>query len=252
MTTYDTHWGTFHVGRPDELYAHTRHLLHTTVREHERSTPPVVGLTGGSTPHAFYTWLTGAGNGLDDDAREQLHWSTSDERWVPLDRDESNFGTADRMLLQPLGIAEERKHPWPVDHSPEAPATIVDLNEQWRKRFDGHGFDLCLLGMGDDGHTASLFPHSPLLDGEPDDHTFTLLDVPGKRWRLTITPAGLRRCTRIAVMVTGTGKAARLREVLTGMIDPREQPVQLLKNMAGRTTWLVDEDAAAEVDFSRF
>ena len=112
------------------------------------------------------------------------------------------------------------------------------------------GFDLCLLGMGDDGHTASLFPLSPLIESGVEE-SFASVGVTGKGWRLTITPAGLQRCSQIVVSVQGSGKAAALKKALEGPFEPYKIPIQLLRHAAERVIWLLDEAAAAELSLGR-
>ena len=100
--------------------------------------------------------------------------------------------------------------------------------------------------MGDDAHTASLFPGTPLLRNEGGE-LFAAQEVPGKGWRLTITPAGLRACGQIVVLALGANKAPALARVLHGPDDVLNTPSQILKTCADRVLWLVDEPAAAEV-----
>ena len=201
-------------------------------------------LTGGSTPREWYRWCV-----LNDAFSPGLigatHWFTSDERHVALASGDSNFGNADRELLTPLKIAAERKHPWPVELSaPEAASEFTRRAAPWFN--PGRAFDLCFLGMGDDGHTASLFPGSPLLTDETNSF-FAAVEVPDKGWRVTITPAGLKACGLIVVMVLGAGKAAALHRVLAGPLDPLDLPAQILRTCSANVVWLVDEPAAARL-----
>lgn len=198
-----------------------------------------VALTGGSTPARFYEWASA--HALPLTVREKVAWTVSDERMVPLTDPESNFGNAARGFLDPQGIPEANRFPWPVSVDPQSAGIAYEV--KFRERFgDRAAYDLCLLGMGDDGHTASIFPDSPLLAVD-DRNWFSAVQVPRKGWRLSITPAGLTECGRILVVVTGANKAERLREVLTG--EPGRYPVQLLERCAERVEWLVDPAAAS-------
>lgn len=241
MQERTTSLGRLHIGPREDLFAQLATLLNAGA-EKERGHLPI-GLTGGSTPLAFYRWAA-AEKPFKEEFLSRAVWSVSDERMVPLDSEESNFGNADREMLQVLGIEEERKFPFPVQVDPHSAALAFD--RRFRERFGVGAFSVCLLGMGEDGHTASLFPGSPLLVIEADAF-FAPVDVPGKGWRLSITPQGLDACRRIVIMVTGAGKAERLAEVFSTAPDPERLPVQLLHRHADRTDWLLDEEAAAKL-----
>jgi len=199
-------------------------------------------LTGGTTPQEWYRWAA-AQDAFSPATLSTTHWFTSDERYVPLASDESHFGNADRLLLTPLSISAEKKHPWPVARPPrDAAAEFARQSATWLTR--GRAFDVCFLGLGDDGHTASIFPGSPLFADESGEF-FAAVEVPGKGWRLTITPAGLRACGLVVVMALGAGKADALHRVFAGPYEPRKTPAQLLKACSASVVWLVDEAAAA-------
>ena len=203
-----------------------------------------IGLTGGSTPKAFYKWCTETDDMSFSTIISRCIWATSDERHIDCDDAESNFGNADRLLLQPIGVPSEHKLPWPTELS--APNAAETFNQTWQKKFgQEQGFDICFLGMGDDGHTASIFPGS-LLINTPSQDLFTAIEVPQKGWRLTITPKGLSSCESIVVCALGKGKAKAFKAVMQEDYNPASLPAQLLKNYSERVTWLLDKDAAAE------
>jgi 6-phosphogluconolactonase len=201
-------------------------------------------LTGGSTPAAFYQWCVEQ-RALPPALARGTHFTVSDERHVLLDRPESNFGNAERQLLAPLGVPTDRRHPWMVAWP------VAEAAEAYRRTLlilagPGRAYDLCFLGMGDDCHTASLFPGTPLL-ADDGGLLFGAQEVPGKGWRLTITPTGLRACGQIVVMALGAGKAEALHRVHRGPRDPLQVPSQVLGECASRVVWLVDEAAAARL-----
>ncbi|MFP6900818.1 MAG: 6-phosphogluconolactonase [Opitutales bacterium] len=179
-------------------------------------------------------------NRTDPSPWRKLHWSVSDERCVPIEDMESNFGNADRGFLQRYGVVDAHRHPWPTMQSDDLPQAARNFEASWRSQFGSETcFDLCFLGMGDDCHTASLFPSSSLLLDEPNEW-FAAVEVPGKGWRFSVTKAGLANSSQIVVTVTGQSKATALREALHGPYDPINKPVQNIREVARRTVWLVD------------
>lgn len=199
-------------------------------------------LTGGSTPKAWYQWCT-ANSALTPTLMQETDWYVSDERCVPLASEESNFGNADRLLLGPNGVPMARKHPWAVALAPAE--ALADFTRQAAEGLGPRkGFDLCFLGLGDDAHTASLFPGSLLL-GKDGGALFAAVAVPGKGDRLTITPSGLRACGRIVVMATGAAKADAVNRIFRGNESIAAVPGKVLAACAARVVWLLDDAAAA-------
>ncbi|MFM9000464.1 MAG: 6-phosphogluconolactonase [Opitutia bacterium] len=197
-----------------------------------------VGLSGGSTPKAFYAWAA-SGRRLARAVLEHAEWHVSDERCVPLASDESNFGHAARGLLDPLLVPAGRRRPWPVHLAPEAAAAAYASG-----RAPGEGFDVCVLGLGDDSHIASLWPGCPLI-GSDGGSAFAATEWPGRGWRLTVTPSGLARCGEIMVLVNGAAKAEALRRVCFGEPDASRFPGQILRTLRAKVTWLADSEAAS-------
>jgi 6-phosphogluconolactonase len=201
-------------------------------------------LTGGGTPKEWYQWLV-SGQKISPAEAAAIEWTVSDERHVLLSSPDSNFGNAERQFLAPLEVPTDRRHPWMVAWP------VAEAAEAYRRTLlilagPGRAYDVCFLGMGDDCHTASLFPGTPLLSDD-GGLPFGGQEVPGKGWRLTITPTGLRQCGLIVVMTLGAGKAEALHRVMRGPYDPTNVPSQILKTCADRVVWLVDEAAAAKL-----
>jgi 6-phosphogluconolactonase len=199
-----------------------------------------LALSGGSTPQEWYRWCV-ARQAFPERLLKSMRFTVSDERCVPLHSEQSNFGQLDRLLLTPLKVSASQHMPWPVHLLPREAA-----DEYVRSRTTVSGrvgaYDVCFLGMGDDGHTASIFPQSSLLSDAPS--LFAAVDVPGKGWRLTVTPAGLAACGMIIIMVLGAGKASMLRRVFSDNHNPAVMPVQLTRQWADRVVWLTDQVVA--------
>jgi 6-phosphogluconolactonase len=243
MTEQSTDYGRLIVGPKEQLFIKAAELA---VEAYARSKAKAFtwAFTGGSTPQDWYRWAATT-KALPENVLANAHFTVSDERHVPLASDQSNFGNAERLLLTPAGVPAAHWHPWAVDSAPEQAA------EAYRRTMasvggPGKGYDVCFLGMGDDAHTASFFPGSPLLQDD-GNLPFAALEVPGKGWRLTITPAGLRACGLIVVMTLGAGKAEALKRVIRGPFDPMQAPAQILSTCSDRVVWLVDEAAAARL-----
>ena len=239
MKEIGSQYGNILIGEQDELFIKAVELL---LAEASKRSTATVGLPGGVTPQNWYKWIMRE-NALNCAALERICWLTSDERYVPLESEESNFGNASRFFLDPMNVPETCRMPWPVNVDPYS-ASIV-FNRRWNERFGQHRcFDICFLGLGQDGHMASIYPEGPIV-GLQTHENFTSVEVPGMGWRLTITHQGLGRCGKILLMVTGAKKAAPLRAVMKNPCDPYRNPAHLLREIAANVTWLVDEEAAA-------
>lgn len=243
MTEKTTAYGRLIIGTKEELFAKAVALA---AEEAQRvsSSRFSWALTGGTTPANWYHWCV-ASQAIPEIVLRRADFTVSDERCVPLTSDQSNFGNADRQLFTPLGLAVSQRVPWPVELSPTDAAATYAAN--WSRRFgSARAYDVCFLGMGDDAHTASWFPGSPLLRTETPEF-FVARDVAGKGWRLTITPAGLRNCGVVVVMALGPTKAEALARVMHDEYNPSAIPAQILKSCADRVVWLVDTVAAARL-----
>ena len=214
----------------------------------------VTALSGGSTPRALFELLaTERFASSVDWARVHVCWG--DERAVPPDHPDSNFGAAAASLLRKLAIPDEHIHRMQgelPDVEEAAARYQADLARVFGVPGDGLPpiFDLVLLGMGADGHTASLFPYSqPLTERRRwvVGHQVARL---GKA-RITLTPPILNRAAEVRLLVTGADKAGVLKEVLLGPRDPERLPVQLVAPEAARLVWLLDRAAGAEVPADR-
>jgi 6-phosphogluconolactonase len=236
---------------PAEI-AHAAAKAFVALTQQARPTPPfTVALSGGSTPKLLYDLLT------SDAFRDQIPWDAihfffGDERWVPHTDPASNFKLANDYLFQPLNINRTRIYPMPTSGEPQDAATHYETT--LRGAFDLQDgdvpiFDLVFLGMGDEGHTASLFPHTAVLHENVRLVSSTYISKLSAN-RITLTPLTLNHAANTIFMVGGAAKAEALREVLEGEYNPDEYPAQLLRNSTGKVTWLIDTAAAAQLQGS--
>jgi 6-phosphogluconolactonase len=200
-----------------------------------------IALAGGSTPKRLYELLAGEAYVKRVDwGKVEIYFG--DERCVRPEDRESNFRMASEALLDHVGLEPKHIHRMRGEIEPEAAA--MEYGQLLKARFgEGGGVDLALLGMGDDGHTASLFPGTTAL--EEGKHRCVANFVPKlNAWRITMTAPFLNRSGEVLVMVTGAGKAARVSEVLEGERDPKRLPMQMIEPGSGRVTWMMDTGAA--------
>lgn len=200
----------------------------------------VVALSGGSTPRSMYARLAAKPSVSNVDwSRVQVLWS--DERCVPPDHAASNYGMAREALLDHVPIPPANVH---RIRGEDDPADAARGYEQVIRRVLRTRIDLVLLGLGVDGHTASLFPGAIRVHDSPSwvmaDHVEA---VPA--WRITLTPVIINAAAVVAFVVTGSAKAAVVQQVLEGPRRPHELPAQLIAPAAGRLLWFIDAPAAA-------
>ena len=208
-----------------------------------------VALSGGSTPQELFSLLAEPPYSTDL-PWSSIHFFWGDERLVPPDDPGSNYYHAARLLLDRIPIPPSNIHR--VQGERPAPEAVQDLIEQLKAYADGARtwprFDLVLLGMGSDGHTASLFPGSPGIE-EPGVLVKVVSAVYENRpaQRVTLTPALLNDARQILFLVTGANKAEALAAVLNGPRDWEKWPAQRIQPSSGVITWFVDQEAASNL-----
>lgn len=203
-----------------------------------------LALSGGDTPRPLYELLS------LPPYRDDIPWSNldvfwSDERWVNPHSIYSNQGMAEKLLLQRVPLPRSQIHPIPYGDDIHAAADrYEELLQQFFPPVDTPSFDFLLLGLGSDGHTASLFPHAGLTADTPGWVRPVFLDDPDLN-RITLTPAILNRAAVIVFLVAGSGKAPILRHLLDPETNSELPARWILPTQGGAVHWLIDEAAAS-------
>lgn len=205
-----------------------------------------IALSGGSTPKALHELLAKPPY-VQQIPWAQVHFFWGDERYVPIDDEQSNAGMAYDTLLGHIYTPEDQIHVWRTDLEPEAAA--VDYDQILHTYFDETDptFDMVLLGMGDDGHTLSLFPGTEVVH-EQIAWTKAYFLNQQAMYRLTLTAPIVNRASCIVFLVSGPKKAEPLKAILEGPYNPDQYPSQVIKPETGELIWLVDEKAAADLN----
>jgi 6-phosphogluconolactonase len=204
-----------------------------------------VALSGGSTPKLLYQKLV-------DLYSEDVHWNYidffwSDERYVPFDHPDSNGGLAFTHLLSPLGIESNQYFPAPTTEQ-TAHQAALQYDQTLRRYFNAPAsipsFDLIFLGMGDDGHTASLFPETQALQETKKLAVANWIEK-FQSWRITFTYPLLNKAKNVVFLVGGGDKATVVKEILKN--GSTAYPSAHVKPQDGQLLWLLDADAAKEL-----
>jgi 6-phosphogluconolactonase len=247
-----------HIHRDGEELSHavakwTTEYISDRLKKQDRFT---IALSGGSTPMRLHQLLAGS------PYKEQIDWSRlhvfwGDERAVPFDDKRNNAKMAFDSLLHLVPIPPSQIHIMRTDIAPEQSAaeyeeilhlyfpTIQDPAKTTAPTSAAASFDLVLLGMGDDGHTLSLFPGTAVVHEEKDWVTAFFLKAQ-EMFRITLTKTIVNRSARVAFLTTGAAKAHALKEVLQGAYNPDLYPSQEIKPQ-GELHWFVDKAAATEL-----
>jgi 6-phosphogluconolactonase len=200
----------------------------------------VVALSGGSTPKPVYEHLATA-PWRDSLPWARAHWVVGDERFVPVDHPESNIGMIRRAMLDHVPAPAANIHAVPTEGTtPEAAAAAHAAVLERLRHPDGTLFDLNLLGMGDDGHTASLLPGEPVL--QVQDRLVAVVPHGRDTIRITLTYPAVNASKLVVFLVAGAGKRAMLNTILSGGASV---PAAAIRPM-GEILWLVDRAAAGD------
>lgn len=220
-------------------------LAHQAVNARGKFT---IALSGGSTPRKLYELLASpAWQPKMPWAQTEFFWG--DERYVASTDSSSNFHMTQQAMLSKVGVAPERVHR--VLTETEAQDTAALYDQEIRRVVppgaDGiPEFDLVLLGLGTNGHTASLFPYQPALHEKKKLVISEYIDEV-KMTRVTFSAPLINAARQIVFLSLGEDKASVVRDVVTGVFDPERLPAQLIRPAHGRLTWILDAGSAAKL-----
>jgi len=211
-----------------------------------RETSFTVALSGGSTPKQLYALLAST------EYSERIDWKNvqlffGDERCVPHDHKDSNYLMAQSTLIEHIDIPSENVHAVPYEL--DDPVRSADAYQHTLQEILPKGpnerpiFDLVLLGMGDDGHTASLFPGTSILN--ETTRLVSEVHVPQlDTWRISLTYPIINNASKIIILVSGAGKAEKIAEIFSSSKQQSQYPIQAI-DPVGDKIWLLDSDAAS-------
>lgn len=201
-----------------------------------------VALSGGETPRRLYELLGSS------PYRERIHWNEvhvfwSDERCVPEDDPRNNARMARETLLNHVPIPPENIHSIHCDQSPQAAASQYEQELTDFFSTSNPNFHLILLGLGANGHIASLFPHTPVLN-EKVKWVSEVFVKELEMYRITFTAPYINQAGQVVFLVSGADKAQVLETVLEGPYQPHKLPAQLIRPNGAQPIWLVDKAAS--------
>ncbi len=223
---------------------HVAEIIERAVQERKKC---MIALSGGNTPRKLYERLA-TKEFVSRIPWESTYWFFGDERHVPPDHDDCNYKMASDSLLSKVPIPHGNIYRIMAE-KPDPPSIAAQYELTIMKAFNlAPGelpvFDLMFLGIGTDGHTASLFPHSEAL--QVTKRMATANNIPETEdWRVTMTFPVINESKNILFLVAGEDKAEALRQVLEGQSNPEEFPAQLVCQKRGFQLWLIEKSAAA-------
>ena len=227
-----------------------------TIVEHIRETLQTrnvysIALSGGSTPRRLYALLAGDAVFRDQIPWERVHFFWGDERHVPPDHPDSNYRMANATLLSKVSIPSTNIHRIRAEE-PDAHQAAANYEQEIRRFFKIDAgqvprFNFVLLGMGADGHTASLFPGTAALEVTRQLVVANWLEK-FQSYRITMTVPVFNNADRIVFLISGQEKADTLESVMAGRQESVSYPVQRIHPEHGQCIWLVDTSAASELN----
>ncbi len=203
----------------------------------------VISLSGGQTPDRLYALLA------QSPWRQQIEWMKTfifwgDERYVRFDDKRNNAHVAQSILLKRIDIPSSNIHFINVNLQPDEAAREYENDIRNFFGTEPPRFDLVLLGLGENGHTASLFPETKVIDEQAEGVRDIYVEEE-KMFRITMTAPLINQAHHILFLVTGKKKSEVLKNILTSSFQPHRYPAQLIKPRGGELQWFVDQEAAS-------
>ena len=231
----------------DELALWMCDIIQSTLQKQEFFT---LALSGGETPQILYKKLA------TPEFKEKINWKRvhlfwGDERAVPFNDDRNNAKMAYDILIDHIDIPAAQVHAIRTDIEPVFAAK--EYEKILHTYFDNtvKSFDLVLLGMGDDGHTLSIFPGSPLLEADEQNWVNAVYNEDQQMYRITLTPVIVNRASYVTFMVAGLNKAKILKKVIEGKYIPSTLPAQIIKPKNGELHWFLDKETAKKLSSTK-
>ena len=205
-----------------------------------------VALSGGSTPKGLFKKLSD--EYYDSIPWSRIHFWWGDERCVSPNDNESNYKMTNEYLFSKISIPKENIHRIKGEDNPEKEANRYsdEIDGQLNHRGENPVFDLLILGIGDDGHTASIFPDEIELFENEKTCAVTQHPITGQN-RITITGRVLNNATRIFFLVTGENKSTRISEIMNDSEAAKLLPAYYISPKNGELIWFLDEPAASQI-----
>ena len=207
-----------------------------------------IALSGGSTPKKLFELLA------SPEWRDKVPWGTidlfwGDERYVPITDPSSNFRMTQEAMLSKVAIPPDHIHRWLTEKPAEDAAKLQEQEIRRVVTADPGGlpqFDLILLGLGTNGHTASLFPYQPALHEKNKLAIAEYIDEV-KMQRLSFSVPLINAAKQIVFLALGADKATVVFEIVAGVFDPERLPAQLIRPTHGKLTWILDQESAQKL-----
>jgi 6-phosphogluconolactonase len=231
---------------PDKVAGVAADLFVETAREAVKNNGRFsVALSGGHSPEATYKLLSELPR-IESIPWDKVHLFWGDERYVPHDDPRSNIGMAREQFINNVPIPDENVHEVPYEDSAEVSAEVY--GRELHSFFDSEypEFDLIYLGLGTNGHTASLFPHTPVLKKTDPWYASVYLEDQ-QMYRTTLTIPAINHAKNIAFIVFGEDKSDIVKGIIEGPRQPEEWPAQYIKAENGEVHWLLDSAASARL-----